>query len=215
MFPLYDENPTQRQAVVVPLLILACVGIFFYQLATGDAQPIRQFGMIPAVLFANPGREWGRLLGSQFLHGNLVHLFSNMWFLWIFGNNVEDRLGSGRFLGFYLACGAIAALAQGLAAPQSNIPLIGASGAIAGVMGAYAVCFPRARIVTAVFLLIFFTLVRIPAIVYLGLWIVFEIVRASQANPGLPGVAYLAHVGGFGAGLVLWWAMGGNREIDR
>jgi membrane associated rhomboid family serine protease len=206
MFPLYDDNPTGRTPVMTYGLITVCVVVFFYQvgLEAAELKPfIQTWAVIPRELFTHFDREWFTLVSSQFLHGGLWHLAGNMWFLWLFGNNLEDVLGRWPFLCFYLLCGAVAAFVQAGVTAHSGIPLIGASGAIAGVMGGYIVRFPHAQIHTLLILVIFITVIRIPAVVYLGFWIVFETLRAAATEPGMPGIAYLAHVAGFLAGAVL------------
>ncbi|MEN9207116.1 MAG: rhomboid family intramembrane serine protease [Gloeomargarita sp. GMQP_bins_120] len=206
MFPLYDDNPTRRTPVVTYGLIAACVVVFLYQVSLDRDQLlafVNTWAVIPKALFTQFDHRAITLLSSQFLHGSFLHLFGNMWFLWLFGNNVEDVLGRWRFLGFYLFCGAAAALAHAVVIPTSTLPLIGASGAIAGVMGGYIVRFPQARIYTLLVLVIYVTLVRIPAAVFLGVWIVLETLRAAAVHPGMPGIAYLAHVAGFMTGAVL------------
>jgi membrane associated rhomboid family serine protease len=206
MFPLYDDNPTGRTPVMTYGLITVCVVVFGYQvgLAGAELQPfIQTWAVIPRELFTHFDREWFTLVSSQFLHAGLWHLVGNMWFLWLFGNNLEDVLGRWSFLGFYLVCGVVAALVQAGVTPSSGLPLLGASGAIAGVMGGYIVRFPQAQIYTLVILVLFMTVMRIPAVVYLGLWIVLETLRAAATQPGMPGIAYLAHVAGFVAGVVL------------
>ncbi len=211
MIPLYDDNPTQRSAVLVYVLIAANVLVFLYESMLGNPQLARFldiWAVIPRQLFAFPSREAVTLLSSQFLHANFWHLLGNMWFLWIFGNNVEDKLGRIQFLVFYLICGAIAALTQSVFSPGSAVPLIGASGAIAGVMGAYIVRFPRAEIVTLIPIFIILTTIRIPALFFLGIWIAGQTIYAAMANPGQPGVAYLAHISGFVAGIILFKIFG-------
>lgn len=206
MFPLYDDNPTRHTPVVTYGLISLCVLIFFYQVGLGAAQLklfIQIWAVIPQQLFGHFDQEMITLVSSQFLHGDIWHLAGNMWFLWLFGNNLEDILGRWPFLWFYLACGVVAAFVQAVVTPGSEIPLIGASGAIAGVMGGYIVRFPRAQIHTLLILVIFITVVRIPAVVYLGFWILLETLRAAAVNPGQPGIAYLAHVAGFVAGVLV------------
>jgi membrane associated rhomboid family serine protease len=206
MIPLYDDNPTQRSAFFVYALIAANVLIFLHEIRLSNPQLSRlleAWAVIPRQLFASPSREAVTLLSSQFLHADFFHLLGNMWFLWVFGNNVEDKLGRIQFLFFYLFCGAIAAITQSVFSPGSAIPLIGASGAIAGVMGAYIVRFPRAEIVTLIPIFIILTTVRIPALFFLGIWIAGQTIYAAMTNPGQPGVAYLAHISGFVAGMVL------------
>ena len=217
MIPLYDDNPTQRSAVLVYVLIAANVLIFLYESMLGNPQLARfldTWAVIPRQLFAFPSRETVTLLSSQFLHANFWHLLGNMWFLWIFGNNVEDKLGRIQFLGFYLICGAIAALTQSVFSPGSAVPLIGASGAIAGVMGAYIVRFPRAEIVTLIPIFIILTTIRIPALFFLGIWIAGQTIYAAMSNPGQPGVAYLAHISGFVAGIILFKIFGERSDYS-
>lgn len=205
MFPLHDDNPTQDTSIIVYTLILINVLIFGYQTSLANfqfAEWIGHWGLVPKELINNPAKEAIALISSQFLHGNIFHLVGNMWFLYLFGNNIEDQLGHWKFLGFYLICGIVAALAQVATSPTSVVPMVGASGAISGVMGAYLVRFPRARILSLVFLGIFITAIPIPSAIFLGLWIAGQTVYAAMANPNLPGVAYLAHIGGFVIGAI-------------
>lgn len=210
--PLYDDNPIQRAPVVTYALIGMCVGAFLWQLGQ-DAQLVAfQFGMIPARLFGyarlNPELAiipaWATLFTSMFLHGGWLHLGGNMLFLWIFGNNIEDLLGRVRFLLLYFASGVAAALVQSLSAVDAQIPMIGASGAIAGVLGAYLVTYPRANVHVFVWIIIFFWIVAVPAWILLGLWFAMQLFSGLSVGPGSPGVAFWAHVGGFGAGIVLY-----------
>lgn len=160
MFPLHDDNPTDTTPVITVALIVACVALFIWQLSFGDAvqKAIYSFGVTPAVLFdikSLPAElatvpPWSTMFTSMFLHGSWMHLIGNMLFLWIFGNNVEDAMGHGRFIAFYLVCGVVAVFAQALPAPQSEIPMIGASGAISGVLGAYLLLYPHARVLVIV-----------------------------------------------------------------
>jgi len=205
MFPLHDDNPTQDTSIVVYTMILVNVLIFGYQVSLPNSQLMewyQHWALFPKELIANPTKEAITLVSSQFLHGNLFHLVGNMWFLYLFGNNIEDQLGHWKFLCFYLLCGALAGVAQVMTAQMSLVPMVGASGAISGVMGAYLIRFPRARILSLIFLGIFVTAIPIPAAVFLGLWIAGQTVYAAMANPNLPGVAYLAHVGGFVVGAI-------------
>lgn len=206
MFPLHDDTPTQDTSIVVYALIVINVLIFGYQVSLPNFQLgewLGNWALVPKELIANPQREAIALLSSQFLHADIFHLVGNMWFLYLFGNNIEDQLGHWKFLLFYLFCGVIAAGVQVFTAPNSLVPMVGASGAISGIMGAYIVRFPRARILSLVFFGFFFTAIPIPAFVFLGLWIAGQTIYAAMANPNLPGVAYLAHVSGFVAGAVL------------
>jgi len=141
------------------------------------------------------------MVTSMFLHAGWLHLISNMLYLWIFGNNIEDIMGHGRFVIFYLLCGLAGAAAQVIANPSSAVPMVGASGAIAGVLGAYVVMFPAARVHTLIFLVIYIRVLEIPALIVIGVWLLIQLINASQMGPG--GVAWFAHLGGFLAGLVL------------
>jgi membrane associated rhomboid family serine protease len=215
MFPLHDDNPTQDTSIVVYTLILINVLIFGYQVSLANfqfAEWIENWGLVPKELINNPAKEAIALISSQFLHGNIFHLVGNMWFLYLFGNNIEDQLGHWKFLGFYLICGIVAALAQVATAPTSIVPMVGASGAISGIMGAYLVRFPRARILSLVFLGIFITAIPIPSAIFLGLWIAGQTVYAAMANPNLPGVAYLAHIGGFVIGAIAMFLLSKTKK---
>lgn len=213
MFPLYDDNPREGPAIVTWSLIAICVVVFLWQLSLGQAgnAAIYGFGMIPARLFG--GAELSAaipqvsppltVITSMFMHGGFLHLGGNMLYLWIFGDNVEDSMGHFRFLVFYIVCGAIAALAQAGVDPTSTIPLIGASGAISGVLGAYILLHPRAMVRTLVILVVFITIINVPAVIVLGIWFVMQFLSAAATPTGAGGVAFWAHVGGFVAGLVL------------
>jgi len=214
MLPLRDENPTE----IFPLVTISLIGInvliFFYELSLGYRvdEFVQAFGAVPYEIIHGidlpplgvfPVRL--NLLTSMFLHGGWVHLLGNMLYLWIFGNNVEDSMGHLRFLIFYLLCGSVAGLTQILFSPQSTIPLIGASGAIAGILGGYIILFPHAQILTLIILGYFVRIVRLPAIMVLGMWIVLQLFQemASLAVRVPGGVAWFAHIGGFVVGLLL------------
>ncbi len=214
MIPLHDDNPTTRFPYVTIGLIAACTLVFLWQqsLPPGAAQQVvYSYGMIPAVLFGEARLSADlaavpamvSVLTSMFMHGGWMHLIGNMLYLWIFGNNIEDATGHGRFIAFYLLCGVAAAMSQALQDPASAVPMIGASGAIGGVLGAYALLFPRARVLVLVPLGFFITTIRIPALLVLGFWFVLQFVQSAMAPAGAGGVAYWAHIGGFLAGLVL------------
>lgn len=209
MIPLRDLNPTRRFPLITVVLIAANVLIFLYEMSLTDRalyQLITSAGVIPYQVTHQLGPAVARdMITSMFLHGGWMHLLSNMLYLWIFGNNIEDVLGPVRYAIFYLLCGILASLAQVLASPRANTPTIGASGAIAGVLGAYIVLFPRARVLSLVFVLYFIRFVEIPAIIVLGFWIVLQLFNGVAAlnMPGMGGVAYFAHIGGFVAGLIL------------
>ncbi len=214
MIPLRDDNPVESTPFVTYALIAACVLVFLYQLQLGQPDGnkfIYRLGVIPASLF---GLEplpvsfaWVppvvTIVTSMFLHGGWLHLAGNMLFMWIFADNVEDTLGPAWFSLFYLACGVAAVFAQALPHPRSEIPMIGASGAISGVLGAYLVLFPRARVLVAVPLGFYLHVTRLSAAVVLGIWFLIQILSSLLATPGTPGVAFAAHAGGFVAGVLL------------
>lgn len=219
MIPLRDANPTRRPALVTLAIVVACCVAFGWELgllARGDAAfeaAIRDWGVVPGRLTAAWGRgellsgESVTLLTSQFLHAGWLHLLGNLLYLWIFGNNVEDRLGRAGFLLFYLTGGVLASLAQVAIDPGSTIPTIGASGAIAATLGAYLVFYPRARVTSLIFLGFFYQLVRIPAAIVLGLWFLLQLVDGvgSLGPTQGGGVAFFAHIGGFAFGALVAW----------
>ena len=215
MIPLRDANPTRRRPVVTIGLIALCIAVFAYELSVqasegdpGLGRLFEAYGLVPAALTGGPGDTvnvgWLSILSSMFLHGDPFHIGFNMLYLWIFGNNIEDRLGHLGFLAFYLGGGGIAAAAQVLVAPSSIVPVIGASGAIAAVLGAYLVLYPRARVLTLIFLIFFVTFIEVPAVLVLGLWFLQQIYFgvADLSDPTGGGVAYFAHIGGFAFGLI-------------
>ena len=233
MIPLRDANPTRRTPLVTLALIATCVVVFLYQLSLtaggGDAalgRFVTDWGVVPAELVQSLraghvlSMETATLVTSQFLHGGFLHIGGNMLFLWIFGNNVEDRFGRPQFLVFYLVGGVIAALAQVAIDPGSTVPTIGASGAIAATLGAYLILFPAARVTTAIFLVFFYQLIEVPAVVVLVFWFVIQLFSGigslgvgDAASEG--GVAFFAHIGGFvfGAAVALLVrAAGGARR---
>ena len=214
MIPIRDHNPTTRQPYVTITLIVICVLAFVWQLSAGPSEGeriVRQFGFIPASLFGDEGLLSGdndfvvavsTLFTSMFLHGGFMHLAGNMLYLWIFGNNIEDVCGHGRYLAFYLICGIAAALAQAVPDPTSAIPMIGASGAISGVLGAYLLLFPKVK-VQVIIPIGFFMMRTLPAGWLLGIWIAFQVFSGFAAGVATSGVAWWAHVGGFVAGMAL------------
>jgi membrane associated rhomboid family serine protease len=203
MIPLRDVIPSRTTPYVTFALIALNTLVFGFELVQGAAAEefIRAYGLIPAQF------SWAHVATSMFLHGGLLHFGGNMLYLWIFGDNVEDRMGHRRFLTFYLLCGAAAAVAQTVAAPESVIPMVGASGAIAGVMGAYFVLYPKSRIVTLVPLFVFYQIIEVPAIFFLGIWFAMQLFSGvgsiATATAGEPsgGIAFWAHAAGFVAGL--------------
>ncbi len=213
MFPIGDENRGQRlRPLVNNALIVLNVVVFLYEFALPERGLIRfinRWGAIPERIV--DGADLVTLVSSQFLHGGWLHLLSNMLFLWVFGDNIEDTMGHLGYLAFYLLAGVIAALAQVVVEPSSGVPLVGASGAISGVLGAYIVLFPKGKIRTA-FLIYFIPLIfLIPAWIQIGIWILLQFVNGFAAlavttqETGGGGVAYFAHIGGFVAGLLLVW----------
>jgi membrane associated rhomboid family serine protease len=223
MIPLRDDNPIRGIPVVTIGLIVLSALVYLWQLSlpaeTAQAA-VYLLGFMPALLFGNAtldGEQWvpagATIFTSLFLHGSFLHLAGNMLYLWIFGDNVEDRVGRGRFLMFYLLCGAVAAFAQALPDTRSTIPMIGASGAVSGILGAYVVLYPRANVLVALPLLVVFYTVRVPALVVLGLWFGGQLLSSIAAEPGAGGVAFGAHVGGFIAGaLLIRWFLRDRRR---
>jgi membrane associated rhomboid family serine protease len=212
MIPLRDENPSTITPIVTRALIALNVAAFLFELSMGSylGYFVRGWGLVPERLgLAFAGGEplppaLLTVLTSMFLHGGWVHLIGNMWYLWIFGDNIEDRLGHVRFLGFYLTAGMVSAALHTLANPGSPIPTVGASGAIAGVLGAYAFAFPRARVVTLVPIFVFLQVMALPALVVLGMWFVVQIFSGTFAlgTGATGGIAWWAHIGGFAFGVL-------------
>jgi membrane associated rhomboid family serine protease len=213
LIPLHDDNPTEITPVVTVALIAACVLVFLWQAslgAEGGQAIVYSLGVIPVVLLDRAQLPPELVLvpasltplTSMFLHGGIMHLAGNMLYLWIFGNNVEDAMGHARYIVFYVLCGIAAVFGQVLQDPASEIPMIGASGAISGVLGAYLLLYPHARVLVAVPLGFVLHTMKLPAGVVLGLWFVIQIVSSMAAGGG-PGVAWFAHIGGFVAGMAL------------
>jgi membrane associated rhomboid family serine protease len=215
VIPLRDANPTRRTPVVTIGLVVACLVVFAWELgllASGGVDAldgfVQRWGVVPADLTRDAATgdvltlTTLTLITSQFLHGGWLHLLGNLLYLWIFGNNIEDRFGRLGFLAFYLAGGVVAALAQVWTDPDSAVPMIGASGAIAATLGAYLVLFPRARITSLVFLGFFYQLIDVPAIIVLAFWFVLQLIDGLASLGAVDvGVAFFAHIGGFVFGL--------------
>ncbi|MEM9383526.1 MAG: rhomboid family intramembrane serine protease [Pseudomonadota bacterium] len=214
MIPIRDENPATLTPVITVLVLLTCVGVFLWQLSLGRANQLAvlSLGLTPKVLFglASLPSELtlvppvATVFSSMFLHGSILHIASNMLYLWVFGDNVESELGHVGFALFYLACGVAAALAQAIPDPTSTVPMIGASGAISGILGAYMILFPTAK-VSVVFPPFFFIRpVPLPAVLVLGAWFALQLLssQAVSAGEGGGGVAFRAHIGGFIAGIL-------------
>ncbi len=222
MIPLRDDNPVRGIPVVTILTILMCMAVYLWQISLPP--PTKQaaitlLGFMPALLFGYArieGDAWvspaGSIFTAMFLHGSFFHLAGNMLYLWIFGDNVEDRVGRGRFIAFYLICGALAALAQALLDTRSTVPMIGASGAVSGVLGAYLVLYPRANVLVA----LPFLLAKVPALIVLGLWFAGQLASSMLVEPGAGGVAFVAHIGGFlGGALLIRWFLVDRRQRTR
>src|SRR5260370_5700835 len=227
MFPYKDENPTEHPAVITVALIIANVLAFILVQGAGAQEPLARsvcaLGLIPGEILqtAKPGSgvalapgmicmvdavpKYWTVITSMFMHGGWFHLIGNMLFLWVFGNNIEDAMGHGKFLIFYLLCGIAAAATQTLISPHSIVPMVGASGAISGVLGAYLLLYPQVRVHTLIILPIYITTVALPAWVMLGYWALLQLLSGlgSLTQVEQVGVAFFAHVGGFAAGLLL------------
>ena len=215
MIPLHDDNPTRTTPVVTIGLIAVNALIFFWEIGMPERaleQVFYTLGLVPALLFRAASLRPDvavvapevTIVTSMFLHGGWMHLIGNMLYLWIFGNNVEDAMGHVRFIIFYVLCGTVAALAQALQDPSSTEPMVGASGAIGGVLGAYLVLHPRARVLVLIPIFFLFLVRRIPAVLVLGVWFILQFLQTSLAPPEAGGgVAYWAHIGGFLAGMIL------------
>jgi len=206
VIPLRDINPTERFAVVTFVLIVLNVVIFFYEVVLGEVSGdlfVYAFGLIPKRLFAPGYPVTATLTTHMFLHGGILHLAGNMLYLWIFGNNVEDATGRVRFILFYLLCGWCAAFAHAYMNSDSLTPMIGASGAVSGVLGAYLLLYPRARVVTLIIFGFYIRTAEIPAMAVLGFWFLLQFLNALLSSGSGGGVAWYAHVSGFAAGVLL------------
>jgi hypothetical protein len=219
MIPIRDRNPSGTFPYVTIGIIVINVLIFLYELSLGSGlgEFIMRFGVVPLkVSYYSQASDltfintFFPFISSMFLHGGFIHLIGNMWFLWIFGDNIEDKLGHFRFIAFYLFCGIIASSVHVFFNIQSKVPCVGASGAIAGVLGAYMITFPRARVVTIVPLFVFIQVMELPAIVVLGFWFVIQFFNGAAtitASTSGAGVAWWAHIGGFAAGVITLYIM--------
>ena len=225
MIPIKDINPTERFAIVTLIIIVLNIAVFLYELVLGPQAgeifvdsfaliPKRLFSSVPEASYAVPAGA--ALFTSMFLHGGFLHIAGNMLYLWIFGNNVEDSMGRIRFIVFYFLCGIIAAYTHAVANAASTVPMIGASGAISGVLGAYLLLYPRARVLTLIAFGLYIRTVEVPAMFVLGFWFVLQFLNAFLSAGTGGGVAWYAHIGGFLAGILLigiftrrdvpWWS---------
>jgi membrane associated rhomboid family serine protease len=221
MFPLKDSQPSYSRPVVTIVLIAINILVFLFEFSLPEYSRhhlsrtalIRIYGLTPDHF------RFTTLVTSMFMHGGWMHVLGNMLYLWVFGNRLEDALGHAKFLVFYLLCGVAAGVAQVLLNPYSTLPMVGASGAIAGVMGAYLLKFPGARILTLVFIFFFVTTFEIPAVILLGYWFIIQLFSGlgsiAQTNLSGGGVAWFAHVGGFLAGMILVKVMGTRERYYR
>jgi membrane associated rhomboid family serine protease len=212
LIPIKDVNPTERFAIVTLLIIVLNIAVFVYELALGPRAGelfVNSFALMPKRLFSGVPEASGAvpvvatLFTSMFLHGGFLHIAGNMLYLWIFGNNVEDSMGRMRFIVFYFLCGIVAAYAHALANTASTVPMIGASGAISGVLGAYLLLYPRARVLTLIAFGLYIRTVEVPAMFVLGFWFVLQFLNALVSAGAGGGVAWYAHIGGFVAGILL------------
>lgn len=204
MIPLKDDNPTKTFPFITILIIIANIAVFLYEMSLGEGANhlIENMGAIPYEVshtYLSPQVSL-TLITSLFLHGGILHLLGNMLYLWIFGNNIEDAVGHVKFIFFYFITGIIASMAHILLNTNSMVPVIGASGAISGVMGAYFLFYPRARVLTLIPFFIFIRIIKVPAFFFLGFWIIFQVINSMS---GEAGIAWFAHIGGFAAGLIL------------
>jgi len=215
MFPIWDDVPTKKFPLITVILIALNSIVYVYQVSLGETftEFIHSMGLLPFeithhidLLPSGPSPIYLTIFSSMFMHGSIVHLLGNMLFLWIFGNNVEDYLGRKKYVIFYLLCGVAAAFTQILFNPNSKVPMVGASGAIAGVLGAYLLLYPRAKVTTVIIFVFFIRLIKIPALVVLSFWIIYQFlygISSLAVKTGEGGVAWFAHIGGFICGMIL------------
>jgi membrane associated rhomboid family serine protease len=208
LIPYKDDNPTRRPPVVTLAIIALNVLVFIMELAGNMQAMAFNYGAIPRAMLTlqsnQPISPVLTVFTAMFLHGGFLHIGGNMLYFWIFGNNIEDKLGHGRFLVFYLLSGVVAAYSNALVDPTSTVPMIGASGAIAGILGAYILLFPRAQVYTVIILIFFIQIVRLPSLIVIGFWIIIQVINglmASGVTGQHAGVAWFAHIGGFLFGL--------------
>jgi len=208
MIPLKDDNPTKTFPIITILLIITNIAAFLYELSLGEGANylIDTMGAMPydiTHIHLNPKVSL-TLITSLFLHGSILHLLGNMLYLWIFGNNIEDAVGHIKFILFYLITGIAASMTHILLNTDSMVPVIGASGAISGVMGAYFLFYPRAKVLTLIPFFIFIRIIKVPAFFFLGFWMLFQVISGiNVSQSGEAGIAWFAHIGGFAAGLIL------------
>ncbi len=214
MIPISDINPRRRFPYVTVGLIIINVIIFLYEILNPNLNMlIYKWGVVPKRMFTLGGVEYLTLITSMFLHGSFAHIIGNMLYLWIFGDNIENFLGPAKFILFYFLSGILAGLIHSMIYASSMVPTIGASGAIAGIMGAYFYLYPNAKVLALVFLFFYITIIPVPAFIFLGIWFLMQLLPAFVSFGKLgTGIAFWAHVGGFVAGIVLIILMGGRRR---
>jgi len=212
MFPIGDDNTAERTVPFVTYALIALNVLFFFVELSGGEAFIEKWAFVPSRFLANPAGDFPTLFSSMFMHAGWLHLGGNMLYLWIFGDNVEDNFGHLKFIIFYILCGLAATVAQLVFSLGSNVPNLGASGAIAGVLGAYIVLFPKGQ----VRVLQGQQVIPVPALIVIGIWIVLQFFSGigSVASAGQGGVAYMAHIGGFGAGLILTFLFRGTSRVE-
>ncbi len=207
MIPLKDDNPHSRTAVITISLIIINLIVFLVEMGQGSSIHafVMRFGFVPVRLTADIPiySKIGSFFSSIFLHGGWMHFLGNSLYLWIFGDNVEDRMGRGKFLVFYLLCGVFANMIHFIFNMNSALPAIGASGAIAGVLGAYFLMFPNAKVITLLPLFFFWQIIKVPAVFFLGFWFIYQLLFGLSSIGGQTGVAFWAHIGGFAGGVLL------------
>jgi len=215
MFPIYDDVPTKRFPLITIVIIITNTAVFLYQSSLGSGQNafVHYLGLIPYEISHNmeiftdgPALIYSAIFTSLFIHGGFIHLAGNMLFLWIFGNNVEDYVGRINFIIFYFICGIVSALTQTLTDLNSTVPMIGASGAIAGVLGAYLILYPKAKVNTVIIFGFFIRMIKIPAVIVLSFWIIYQFlygIFSLAESSGEGGTAWFAHIGGFISGFIL------------
>ena len=215
MFPIYDDVPTKRFPLITIVIIITNTAVFLYQSSLGAGQNafVHYLGLIPYEISHNmeiftdgPALIYSAIFTSLFIHGGFIHLAGNMLFLWIFGNNVEDYVGRINFIIFYFICGIVSALTQTLTDLNSTVPMIGASGAIAGVLGAYLILYPKAKVNTVIIFGFFIRMIKIPAVIVLSFWIIYQFlygIFSLAESSGEGGTAWFAHIGGFISGFIL------------
>ncbi|OGW40052.1 MAG: rhomboid family intramembrane serine protease [Nitrospirae bacterium GWD2_57_9] len=211
MIPIRDINPTQRFSIITTLLIVVNIAVYVYEMLLGPRAEffVQAFALVPRELFspqlnaAGSIPAWATVITSMFLHGGIFHVGGNMLYLWIFGNNIEDAMGRFRFVLFYALCGSIAAYSHAVLNATSAVPMIGASGAVSGVLGAYLMLYPRARVMTLVVFGFYIRTMAVPAMFVLGFWFILQFLNAALSPGTGAGIAWHAHIGGFIAGVTL------------